>query len=113
HTLLLFARSGCPTSQRVKPLLTALVADVADRDGGSVVMVTATANQSDEVRFASELGLGRDHVISIPPGSVKARRVPTIVLVNERGTVLYTQEGAPRGPDSDVSAAIMSLVDRH
>jgi hypothetical protein len=110
YTVILFVRSDCGVCQRIKPWLTQLAATLQRQPAVRVVVVASGGHASDEVRYAAELGVGSERVFVVPSGALKLRSVPAFVLVDQRGAVRYSQEGAPRAQPDQVATAMTSLI---
>jgi hypothetical protein len=98
YTVIVFARSNCPVCQRVKPWLAQMTASVQRQTAARVVMVATNAGLDEEVAFGREIGLGQEQVVLLPSQALRVKLVPTVVLVDRRGEVLYSVEGAPESP---------------
>jgi len=111
HTLVLFARSDCGACQHIKPWLAQTIGTLEQKTGTRVVMVATNARLDDEIAYAAEIGLARDRVVPLASTSLKVRQVPTLVLVDRQGSVLYSLDGAPNIPATDVISRIATLTE--
>jgi hypothetical protein len=110
NTLILFARSTCAVCQRLVPFFRRLV-DGAEKSGIHVRLVSASPLNPAELAFARALGLGDDDVAPVDVKSLRLQRVPTIVLVDQRGEIHYAREGAvPAGEQGDLLRRMTSLT---
>jgi thiol-disulfide isomerase/thioredoxin len=101
YTVVLFARSSCGACKSAKPLFKKLVANIERRSSARVVMIAPMANRQDEVTYAKELGLDETQLLQLDLKDLRLRRVPTVVLLDQRGIVRYTREGAPLAADQE------------
>jgi len=113
YTVVVFARSGCGVCQQMKPWLSDLAERVQQRASSRVVMVVGAGQLKDEIAFAGEIGLGRERVVPLTPGPIKVQVVPTVVLVDRQGRVLFVQEGAPLAERDAVIDRIVTLTQPH
>ena len=110
YTVVLFARSDCGVCQQSKPWLAALTTALQRQSTVRVVMIASGEHLSDEVQYAADLGIGRDRVVPLAPRALKARLVPSLVLVDRQGVVRYSQEGVPRADQGTVLTAMRSHI---
>ena len=109
-TLLLFVRSTCSVCQRSVPYFRRLV-DQAARTGIAVRLLSSSPVDRAELDFAMGLGLREEDVVGVDHQTLRLRRVPTIVLVDERGEIHYAREGAvPAGEQGDLLRRMTSLT---
>ncbi|HYN06816.1 MAG TPA: hypothetical protein VES67_05465 [Vicinamibacterales bacterium] len=94
-TLLLFSRAGCGACQTAKPVLVSLVAALHDRKDVRVLLVVSEGTEAEERQYLQELGLGGDRLAGVNFAALRLQHVPTTVLVDRRGNVRYSLEGAP------------------
>ncbi|MEZ5315966.1 MAG: hypothetical protein R2752_01050 [Vicinamibacterales bacterium] len=106
YTLVLFAQSMCGACQKAEPYLRTLVAHLDGR--ASVVLASPVGRTAGEAAFARRLGLA-DTALVEAPRSLRARRTPTLVVVDRAGHVLGAWEGV--GPD-DEHATLTAAIDR-
>lgn len=106
-TVLIFGRSNCPICQAAKPTLRR-IALAAGRSPGSGAKIISTIDVPTvgEIRYAAEMGLDAAAVVQVARGSIRARMVPSIVLVDSRGKIVYVSEGSPT---TDDEAALLRL----
>jgi hypothetical protein len=109
RTLIIFARSSCGSCQRAKPFLVRLVSEVQDDRGWAVRMLTTGQDELADLEYAREIGLERSAVTRAPPG-LRLSSVPTVVLVDGTGVILFSQEGRPESPlgEEDVTRAVIA-----
>jgi len=108
HTVVVFARSSCAVSQRMKPLLARLTEGLSDDPSIDVVLVTPLGNAPAEAAFAEQIGVGPRHRVALDLAPLKVARVPTVVVVNQRGEVEYVQDGQPQTAEAE--AALLQAV---
>jgi thiol-disulfide isomerase/thioredoxin len=92
-TLVIFFRSDCGVCQRMRPILTKLVAR-GDRTV-HVIAVTGTENRKDAATFVTQIGLGLDRLVTMDLKAVRVTTVPTLVIVDRDGTIRMAVEGLP------------------
>ena len=98
-TLLLFTRSSCGTCQRAMPALATLATALRDRGTVRLTMVVAEGTQADERNYLHDIGLTDRHLAAVDFRTLRLQRVPTMVLVDRTGRVLYSLEGEPTAAD--------------
>ena len=103
-TLLVFTRSGCGTCQRAKSAMATLAAALRDRATVRVTMVVADGTQADERKYLHDIGLTDGHLAGVDFRALRLQRVPTTVLVDRTGRVLYSLEGV-------LDAAVVGVPD--
>lgn len=108
HTVVVFARSSCAASQRMKPLLARLAGSLSDDPSIDVVLVTPRANAPAESAFADQIGIEPRHHLAMDLTTLKVVRVPTVVVLNRRGEVEYVQDGQPQTAAAE--AALLQAV---
>ena len=106
-TFVIFARTSCVACQHAKPVLTEMIATLSKYDDVRVVMVTGERLAADETKFAAALGLSAGAVIRMDLDPLRLRVVPTTVLVDSHGAVLYSTEGEVSADDR---AAVLRLA---
>jgi thiol-disulfide isomerase/thioredoxin len=91
-TLILFVRESCAVCQAEAPRLAELVRRVGlNSTSVASVVVTGSARVDDEREFAARFrGAGHRH---LPFEDLRVKTVPTVVLVDRHGTILFAQEG--------------------
>lgn len=91
-TLVLFLRESCAVCQTEAPHLAELVRRVGiDSTSVASVVVTGSARVEAEREFAARFK-GASHR-QVPFEDLKVQTVPTVVLVDRHGVVLFAQEG--------------------
>lgn len=105
-TLVLFARASCGACQKAEPFLRQLVADLEGRAG--VVLVVGRESLGEDTAFGRALGIGDDAIHAAPEG-LRVRVTPTLVLVDQRGTVLHAWEGV--GPEQKQAVIEKSILE--
>jgi predicted transcriptional regulator len=74
-------------------MLERLVAESSAAVDTRVVMVTGQGARDSEVRFAEELGLDARQVVPLDLRRLRLRHVPSAVVVDRDGTVLFSRSG--------------------
>lgn len=112
HTLVIFGRSGCGVCQRMKPLLTDMVARVGRAPSMAAVLVTSASDLDAEVQFARDIGLTADDVNPLDLGTLRLKLVPTVVIVNRHGEVqfVHTGEAGSSGADAELLRIVSSFA---
>ena len=93
-TLLVFVRSNCGACQSAKPAFARITSQLGATSTRTVI-VTAGARSAEELGYATDVGLDRTHLETMDFSNLKLQVVPTLVLVDQRGKVLYAVEGVP------------------
>ena len=113
HTLVILFRSDCGACERMKPYLTRLAA----RNGPAtlrVVAVTGVANSPDSVAFAKAIGIDESRLVTMDLTTLRAQRVPTIILVDRAGRIEAALEGIPSAQDEEtLLRRVTSLSQSH
>jgi thioredoxin-related protein len=106
RTLVLFARASCGACEKARPFLK----DLTERlSGKSAIVVAGGVETKDEdAAFARSLGV-TDSSIKTTPSGLRVRVTPTLVLVDDRGTILESWEGI--GPP-DKQKAIVEAIEK-
>jgi hypothetical protein len=94
-TLLLFTRAECAACQSAKPALVSLIVALRQHDDVRVTMVVSEGTEPAERGYLRELGLADDRLAAAKFTTLRLEHVPTMVLVDRRGDVRYSLEGAP------------------
>lgn len=112
YTLIVFARSSCPVCQRVGPQLRALVESATAAGQVNRRLVAVAGADADEVAFGSALGIAADEIVDGTGLKVRARTVPTVLLVTREGRIAYVVEGEGSGDDYRAGTELMSGIRR-
>lgn len=94
-TLLVFANANCGACQRARPAMVSLVTALRDRATVRVTMIVDGTAQSDERRYLHQIGLTDEQLAVVDFRVLRLKRVPTTVLVDRTGRILYSLEGEP------------------
>lgn len=105
-TLIMFARSNCPSCQRSAPFYARVVA-AGKTHGIPTALMTPIADLDTERAYAATLGIDGGQVYTVDPGSIKLRAVPALMVVDSSGQIRHVWVGAP---DDTAQAAILSSV---
>lgn len=105
--VLLFVRHDCPVCESAAPVVTELRARLGGR-GIPVGLVAPDRDAEAERAFAEQLGFGPDQTHVADLGSIRLSTVPTVVLVDREGTVLY-ESRVPVDPEAG-QALLAELV---
>ncbi len=112
QTLIVFARYDCPAGQAAKRTLADLVSGAAKRPNLSVRLVTKAEFWPEELGFAREIGIPERDVVSADLRHLQLRVVPSLVLVDRKGVVIYALDGAPTSGDRDaLLKEVLALTD--
>jgi len=90
HTLVIFARASCTACEKAQPFLKELVGAVGDK--AAVVMAHPPGAPDEDADFARSLGIADDRIV-IVGSDLRVKSTPTLVLVDQRGTVMHAWEG--------------------
>jgi hypothetical protein len=94
-TVLLFTRAGCGACQTAKPAFASMIDGLRDKSSVRALMVVREGSEAEERDYLRAIGLGDDRLIGVDFRNLRLRRVPTMLLVDRRGEVRYSVEGAP------------------
>jgi thiol-disulfide isomerase/thioredoxin len=100
-TLVVFSRADCAACQGAKPALKEVIDALWPKPDVRVKVVATHAEAPAERQFARDLGLDDSDVIKISHDDLRVARVPTTLLVDRGGRVLYSVEGAPAPADRE------------
>jgi thioredoxin-related protein len=92
RTVLLFASSTCGACARSKATVRMVVSDLRAAATG-FMLLTPTAMRSDQEAFAEGLDLRADEHLAVDFKALRLKSVPTVVVVDRSGRVLYAKEG--------------------
>ncbi|HEX5217100.1 MAG TPA: conjugal transfer protein TraF [Vicinamibacterales bacterium] len=99
RTLILFVRASCDVCQAEAPALMNMVDRLkAFPTAVPTVVVTGSASPDPDREFARSFRNAAHEHIAFE--TLKVRTVPTIVLVDHRGAILFAQEGRPKALNS-------------
>jgi hypothetical protein len=108
-TLVVFGRHNCGACAASLPSVTKLAANLGGH-GFRVMYASARPDNPDEVSFAKQAGIGGDDIVEIPR-TVRKLTVPSLVLANRQGRVLWTRAGTLEGADvSDIGDTILKTT---
>jgi hypothetical protein len=99
-TLLLFVRSNCPACQTAKDPAARVAAELRRRTIPTLV-IAAGQQPAGEAEYVRSLALDASQLITLDLMKHRVQVVPTFVLVDSRGEVKYTKEGAPSAADEE------------
>jgi thioredoxin-related protein len=111
HTLLIFARHDCGACQQSKSAFADLVRDLREQ-GVDTVIVTNQHQRPSQVAYGQELGVREERVLSLDLSTLKVQLVPSIVLVDRAGTVVYARAGALAHDDRAAVARTLGTLIR-
>src|SRR5262249_17486280 len=102
--------STCAACQSSRWFLATLVSEAAE-SGVAVRLLSDAPAGEGELAFAGALGLDPAAVVPVNLRTLRVRRVPTIVLVDQNGEIHYAREGAMPGADQqDLLRSLTSLT---
>ena len=90
RTLLVFVRESCAVCQAEAPNI-ARVASSLKAQAVPTVVLTGSSEAKAEQLFAGQFGNVRHEHLAF--STLRVKTVPTLVLVDRQGTVLFSQEG--------------------
>src|SRR5262245_24607320 len=103
YTVLLFLRSDCPSCKASAPSLKAITQAVRQDNRGRVKAISFEDRFAIEA-FASALGADPVDAIVLAPeayGRMRLRAVPTILVVDRQGTIVFESTGLVQQPHVD------------
>jgi len=107
-TLVLFARASCGACDKAKPFLASLVTGL--RGQVKAVMAHPAGAEADDLAFARSVGIPDNQVQKVT-AHLRVKATPTIVLVNQQGTILAAWEGAgSEARQAEIVATIHRLI---
>ena len=98
RTLVIIVKSSCTGCQASKPFLARLVTETRGIANSRVALLVAQI-ELEERAFARDIGLTEQEVHSLDLNSLKVQRVPTMVVVDSRGTIRFAHEDPPTTVD--------------
>lgn len=105
-SLILFARSTCAACQRSSDFHKQVVA-AGKTHGVPTVLVTPSTDADAERVYAEGLGIGSAQVYQAPPGSIRLRAVPALMVVDSSGLIRHVWFGAS---DAAAQPTILAAV---
>ena len=109
RTLFFFSRYDCPACVAAKPALGALADEIGQLSDVTVLLVS-DRNRGDESKFAGEIGVKSENVVTLTTDTLLGQRVPAVVLVDRRGVVLFYREGLDQHWDARERSRLMEIV---
>jgi len=106
HTLVVFASSTCGACVRSRGAFRAVASDLRG-SATRLVLLTPASMRSCQQAFAGARGLEANEHLAIDLSKLRVRSLPTVVLVDRTGRVLYAKEGLI---DSEGQAAIQQAI---
>ena len=103
-TLIIFGRASCVACEKAQPFLKGLVTRLNGR--AAAVFAHPAGADADDAAFGRSLGIANDRIVTVQTG-LRVRATPTILLVNQNGTVLEAWEGA--GPPERQSSILKTI----
>lgn len=110
-TLLLFTRAGCGACQAAKSAFARLVVGLRDRPSVRTLMIVREGSEPEEREYLRAIGLDENRLVGVDFRNLRLRRVPTMVLVDRRGEVRYSLEGAPTALNQEELVRIAASLD--
>jgi hypothetical protein len=107
HTVILFARGSCGACQNAQAIYADLIADLKQRRT-NLLLISGAHSSLEDRAYADGLGLAEDDHLRLDLSGLRLRRVPTLVVVDRRGIVLGSWEGAP--PESQRLTFVPSVT---
>lgn len=93
YTVLLFARSSCPTCQATASSMATLRSRIGqERPSVRMVLVSPHDAAGEELALGRAIGLASADIVSLVAPQV--RKVPTIVVVSREGSILWSSFAA-------------------
>ena len=91
-SLVIFARATCLACQRAMPGLARVAREARDATV-DVLVVSAPPGSSDDQAFAEQIAGPTVRLLRVSPLAVRARRVPTTLLVARDGRIRFVAQG--------------------
>jgi hypothetical protein len=92
-TMMIFADNSCGACRAAQPELSRLVEMARTSRVRTVASPAKATDEKAQLAYARSLGVESKDVVRIRPLPRKLRTVPSLVIVNRKGTVLHFQEG--------------------
>jgi hypothetical protein len=113
-TVILFAEGTCGACEKTVPFLKILKEGLEPFVGASIRFFVATGGggvTTKDTELAEAIGISAPVPVALQ--SVRLRAIPTLLVVNRKGRILFVQEGAPRpGSERSVHDSIIAAVAR-
>lgn len=106
RTVILFARSSCSACQSSRDGIRQIVLAARAR-GADAMMFTPESGSEAEFAYAESAGFGRSSVRGTTH-KLRVRLVPTILLVDDTGRILFAKEGKPSTEDQAKLAGFLN-----
>lgn len=90
----MFVRSDCSACQGSAPVFRKIAGRLSDTPT-PMYLITSGARSDDEARFTQQVGIAADRLVMLNFSSLRLQVVPTLVVVDQQGTVIYASEGPP------------------
>jgi hypothetical protein len=107
QTLIVFASGTCGACRRSEPALGSLAKELRG-SATRFLLITPNTRIVDQQALIDAVGLERSEVSALDLSSLRLKIVPSVVLVDRSGRILYSHEGLI---DEDGSVAIRRAVD--
>jgi hypothetical protein len=107
QTLFVFASGTCGACRRSASVLASLAADLRG-SGTRFLLVTPNVRHVDQQALIQAIGLQGTEVSDLDLSTLRLKIVPSVVLVDGTGRVLYSREGLV---DEDGRTAIRRAID--
>jgi thiol-disulfide isomerase/thioredoxin len=107
-TVIVFARSTCGACQASRPTLAKVVDLAKNRPHVAAELLAVAGLAESEFLLADTLGIPRENVRTFDRiESMKLKFVPSVLVVNDAGSILYAYQGAPPPEELPKIAAIL------
>ena len=103
-----YGTSFCPASRSSAPFLRHLFRTIAGDAGTRSILVPTSSLSDYELQFAADIGLSPHDIIEIPRPIARIKLVPTVIVVDRTGRILFVREGALDSAAVDVLLAVLS-----
>ena len=95
------------------PLYAEVVRAVRTVPGARILAVTAAPLRPDDTVYTTDLGLDAAEQVGAEFAGLRLRRLPTLVIVDRRGIIIRSWEGAPPAAERrDFAATVRSFAQR-
>jgi hypothetical protein len=107
RTVVVFASGFCGACLRSRPALAELVSGfrAASSTPVRMVLITPTMLRVDQDAYAKAIGADADDYLPLDTSSLRIKLVPTVVVVDRTGRILFVREGVVAAADRDAIRA--------
>ena len=96
RTVIIFVQDWCEACRKAKPIFAELSRNISTIEGVRMVLVPPGGYSAEEIRYAQDIGLAATAVEHLRGEAVRVQIVPTLVVVDNTGQILFAHVGVPR-----------------